>query len=178
MPPAQKPCASPNHHRPTTMLHNLMDMLKSNAFSISNPTPWHVIQVELIYLCQVAKNHTFLIINGPILIPLSKPQACESMFTTHKWFLLLHCAPNPTSLKARLTMMSDNNLPISYWSCFVVAYAIPSQSSVTRVTQRLFYRLQEALDALLFASRSCPLYPSSNALHKIGFCPLIWQLCE
>ena len=91
------PCSQPesrhaslNHHQPTTMLHGLMDMLRCNAFSISNPTPWRTIWVKPTYLCLITKNHAFSNINGLILIPLSKPQACENMFTTHKWLRLLH----------------------------------------------------------------------------------------
>ena len=42
-------------------------------------------------------------------------------------FLCCTCAPNPTSLKARLIMTSDNNLHVSDRSCFVVANAVPSR---------------------------------------------------
>ena len=82
--------ASPNHHWSTTILHSVMNMLRSNAFSISDPTPWPTMWIKPIYLCLVTKNLTFLIINGLILILLSKPQACENMYTTHKWLPLLH----------------------------------------------------------------------------------------
>ena len=100
---------SPNHHRPTIMFHSMMDMLRYNAFSISNPTPWPTIQVKSSYHCFVIENHTFPIVNGPIFIPLSKPQACENMFTTQKRLRLLHLCTHPASLKAHLTMMSYNN---------------------------------------------------------------------
>ena len=53
--------ASPNQHRPTTMLHGLMDMLRSNAFSISNPTPWPIIWVKPIDLRLVSENHVLSI---------------------------------------------------------------------------------------------------------------------
>jgi hypothetical protein len=43
-------------------------------------------------------------------------------------------APNPTYLKARLTVMSDNNLQVSNWEC----YAIQNWPSVRRVTQCRF----------------------------------------
>ena len=82
--------ASPNHCQPTTIPHGLMYMLRSNAISISNPTPWPTIWVKPIYLCLVTENHAFPIINDPILIPLNKPQACENTFTTKKWLPLLH----------------------------------------------------------------------------------------
>ena len=39
-------------------------------------------------------------------------------------------------LKAHLTVMSENNLHVSNQNCFAIANAIPSQPSVTRVTQR------------------------------------------
>jgi hypothetical protein len=54
--------ASPNHHRSTIMFHGLVDMLRSNAFSISNSTPWPTIWVRPIYLCFVTQSHAFLII--------------------------------------------------------------------------------------------------------------------
>ena len=130
--------ASPNHHRPTTMLHSVMHMLSSNAFSIFNPTPWPTIRVKPIYHCLVTQNHMFPIINGPSLIPLSKPHACKNMFTIHNDFPCCTCVPNPTSLKTRLTMMLDDNLFVSDQSCFVVAKAFPNWPSVSRVTQHLF----------------------------------------
>ena len=52
-------------------------------------------------------------------------------------FFCYNCAPNPTSLKARLIVMSDNNLHVPDRSCFVVADAIPSRPPVIRVTQHL-----------------------------------------
>jgi hypothetical protein len=55
-------------------------------------------------------------------------------------FFCCTCAPNPTSLKAHLTVMSDNNLFVLRWTCFVVVDALPSRPSVIRVTQRLFSR--------------------------------------
>ena len=82
--------ASPNHHWPTTVLHSLMDMLRSNAFSISNPTSWPTIWIKLVYFCLVTENYVFPIVNGSILVPSSKPQACENMFMTRKWLPLLH----------------------------------------------------------------------------------------
>jgi hypothetical protein len=157
-----------------------MDMLASNAFSISNPTPWPTIWVKPIYLCLITKNHAFPIINGPILILLSKPQACENMFMTQNWLPLLHLCTTPTSLKARLIVMSDNILLVSNRSCLVVAYVVPSQPSVTKVTQcmPLLTVFKKLWTPFLFVFQSCPLYPSLDALQKIGSCPLKWQLCE
>ena len=129
--------ASPNHHRPTTMFHGLMDMLRSNTISISNPTSWPTIWVEPIYLCLVTKNYTFPIINDLIVISLSKPQACVNMFTTHKRLSLLHLCTQ-SNLSKHATMMSNNNLLVSDIPCFVVTDAIPSQHAVTRVIQRIF----------------------------------------
>ena len=80
--------ASPNYHWSTTMLHSLLDMLRSNAFSISNPTPWPTIWARPIYLCLI--NHAFPIINDPFLKPLSEPLVCEDMITTQNWLPLLH----------------------------------------------------------------------------------------
>ena len=51
--------ASPNYHRPTTMLHGLLDMLRSNALSISNPTPWPTIWVKHISIRLVIKIYAF-----------------------------------------------------------------------------------------------------------------------
>ena len=59
--------ASPINHQPTTMPPGLMDMLRSNAFSISNPTKW----LEPCF-CLVIKNHAFPISSGPIFTPLDK----------------------------------------------------------------------------------------------------------
>ena len=55
-------------------------------------------------------------------------------------FLCHTYAPNPTSLKAHLTVMSNNNLLVSYRICFDVANAIQSWPSIPRVTQHLFSR--------------------------------------
>ena len=44
----------------------------------------------------------------------------------------------PTSLKARLTMMSNNNLWVLDQSCFAIVDVVPSGPSVARVTQGLF----------------------------------------
>ena len=64
--------ASPNHQWPTSMLHNLMDILRSNMFFIFNPTSWPTSWVKPIYLCLVTRNLSFSIINGPILMIVSK----------------------------------------------------------------------------------------------------------
>ena len=106
-------CASPNHHQPTTMLHSLMDMLRSNAFSIFNPTPWPTIWVKLVYFCLVTENHVFPIINDSILIPLSKPQACENMFMTKKWLPLLHLCT-----QSNLSQSTPHNDVRQQFTCF------------------------------------------------------------
>lgn len=82
-----------------------MDMLSSNMFSISNPTPCPTISVKPIYLCYIIENQSFPIINYPIHIPLSKPQACKNMFTTQMWFLLLHLCTQ--SSLSKNTLQSD-----------------------------------------------------------------------
>ena len=50
------------------------------------------------------------------------------------------CAPNPTSLKARLIVMSNNNLHVSNRSCVAIADVVLSRPWVSRVIQRLFSR--------------------------------------
>ena len=55
-------------------------------------------------------------------------------------FLCCTCAPNPTSLKTCLIMMSNNNLHVLNQSCLVVADVVPSRPLVTKVIQRLFSR--------------------------------------
>ena len=126
--------ASPNHRRPSTMLYSVMDMLRSNVFSISNPTPWPTIWIKLIYLCLVTKNHAFPIINGPIFIPLSKYRVCENMFTSQRQLPLLHLC-----IQSNLSQSTPHNDVIQQ-TCFAVANVVPSQPSVTRVAQRLFSR--------------------------------------
>ena len=153
-----------------------MDMLRSNAISISNPTPWPTIFFEPIYICLHTENHAFPIIHGPILIPLSKLQACENMFMTQKWFPLLHLCTQSNLSQTRLTMISNNNLHVSNWSCFVVA--IPSRPSVQEWYIASSLGLQETVDALLFASQYRSLRPSSYVLKKIGSCPLKRQFCK
>ena len=64
------------------------------------------------------------------------------------------CAPNPTSLKACLTVMSNNNLLVSYQTCFVVADALSSRPSIMRVTQCLLSRSARSFGC-----------PSSLSLH-------------
>ena len=106
--------ASPKSSPTTTMLHSLMDMLRSNTFSIFNPTLWPTILVKPIYFCLITKYHTFTIINGPILIPLSTPQACENMFTTQNWFLLLHVCT-----KSSLSQSIPYN-DVKQFTCFIL----------------------------------------------------------
>ena len=93
-------------------------------------------------------------------------------------FLCCTCAPNLASLKAQLTMMSDNNLHVSNQSCFVVTDAVPNLLLVIRVTQWLFCQYARNLDAILFVSQSRPLHYSPYTLQKIGSCPLKRQICE
>ena len=131
--------ASPNHQWPITMLHDMMDMLRSNVFSmISNPTLWPTIGVKPIYICCVTENHAFPIIDGPILIPWANRKRARTYLRLIIGFHCYICAPNPTSLKARLTLMLDNNLHVSYHICFAIGDAVPNWPSVMRVTQRLF----------------------------------------
>ena len=128
--------ASSNHHRPIIMLHSSMDMLRSSTtFSISNPKSWPTIWVEPIYLCLVTENHAFPIINGPISYlwaNLKRARTC-----LQKWLPLLHlCTP---SNLYQSTPHSDFKQQYTFkWSCFVVANEVPTQPSITRVTQRLF----------------------------------------
>jgi hypothetical protein len=63
----------------------------------------------------------------------------RTCFRLRNDFLCCTCAPNPTSLKARLTVMSNKNLLVSNQICFVVTDATPNQPLVTRVTQCLFF---------------------------------------
>lgn len=81
---------TPNHDLHPTMLHGLTDMLRSNAFTISNPTPRPTFGIKFVYLCLIAENNTFPIMNGLVFIPLSKPQPRENMSTFEKWLLMLH----------------------------------------------------------------------------------------
>jgi hypothetical protein len=130
--------AFPNHHQPTIMLHGMMDMLRSNAFSISNPTSWPTIWVESIYLCLVTENPRFQSSNGSILILWANLKRMRTCLQLKNGFLCCTCAPNPSSLKARLIVVSNNNLHVSDWSSFAITNAVPNQPSVTKVTQRLF----------------------------------------
>ena len=107
--------ASPNDYRPTPMFHNLMDMLRPSAYSITNPTPWPTIWVEHIYFCLATKKHAFTIINGPILIHLSKPQTCENMFTAHKWFPLLHLCT-----QSSLSQSTPHSDVKQQFTCFIL----------------------------------------------------------
>jgi hypothetical protein len=123
--------ASPNHHRPTAMLHGLMDMLRSNAFSISNPTLWPTIWVKPIYLCLLTENHAFQ--SSVVLFSYfwANLMHARTRLRLINSFLCYTCAPNLASLKTRLIVLSDNNLFVSDWSCFVVPNVVPSQPSVT-----------------------------------------------
>ena len=216
--------ASPNHHWPTSMLHNLMNMLRSNAFSISNPTPWPTISAKPIYICLVTENHVYPIINasscftiwwtcwGPtcspspiqhhdlpselnlfIFVSSLKIMCFQSSMVqfSYLWanlkcartclrlkicFLRCICSSNPTSLKACLTTMSYNNLLVLDQICFVVADAVSSRPSITRVTQ--FTQSARSFGRPQFVSQPRPLHPSWNALQKIGTCPLKQQLCK
>ena len=105
--------ASPNYQRPPIMAHGLMDMLRSNAFSIFNPTPWPTILITPTYICIVIGNHTFPSINGPILIPSANLMLARACSWLRNCFFCCTCAPNLASLKAHLIILSNNNLPIS-----------------------------------------------------------------
>ena len=78
------------------------------------------------------------------LFPLSKPHACENMFTTHKWFLLLHLCIQSN----RFQSMPHNDVKTTIYMCsyrsvfilFFIADAAPSRPSIMGVTQCLFFR--------------------------------------
>ena len=109
--PAQKmsciPKLSPTHHHASRFDGHVLH-LQSNTIT--------TIRVKLIYLCFVTKNHTFPIINGPILIPLKKPLVCKNMFTIHKWLHVLHlCTQSSLSqsmphsdIKQQITCFKSN----------------------------------------------------------------------
>ena len=157
--------ASPNHHRPTTMLHGMMDMLWSNAFSISNPTPWPTIWVKLICLCLVIEKHTFPIINGPILIPLSKPHACENMFMTQIWPPLLHLCT-----QSSLSQSTPHIDVRQQFTCFILkllcCHRCNSKSTFSNEsdTTPLLSICKKLWMFFLFVSQSHPLHPSSYVL--------------
>ena len=168
--------ASPNHHSPDIMLQGMLDMLKSNTFSISNRRPWPTILVKFIYLCLVTINHAFPNINGPIFKPLSKLQACKSMFTTHKRFPLLHLCTQ--SNLSQSTPHSDDNQQFPYFRSKLFCCHICSfKSTFSNKSDTSSLGLQEALDTLLFISQSRP-HPSWDALQTIDSCSLKRQLCE
>jgi hypothetical protein len=108
----------------------------------SSPIQHHDLPFEqyLFIFVSSLKITLFSFINGPVLIPLSKPPHARTCLQLKNDFLCCTYAPNPTSLKACLTVMSNNNLQISNRSCFVVADVVPSRPSITRVTQCLFSR--------------------------------------
>jgi hypothetical protein len=132
--------ASPNHHRPTTMLHSLMDMLRSNTFFIFNPISWLTIWSNLFIFVSSLKITHFQSSMVQFAYLWANHMHARTCLRLRNGFLCCTCAPNPASLKARLTMMSNNNLHVSNRSCFVVTNAIPSQPSVPRVAQHLFSR--------------------------------------
>ena len=166
---------SPNYHRLTTMPYNLMDVLRSNAISISNPTPWPI------YLCLVVENHTIPIINGPILISLNKPQACDNMFTTQNWFPLLQLCTY-CNLSQNTSHNDVKQQFTSFRSKLFCCRRCSSKSTFGNKSDTTpngsSLGLQEALDTLLFVSQTRPLHPSSDVLQKIGSCPLKRQLCK
>ena len=171
--------ASPNHQWPITMLHDMMDMLRSNVFSmISNPTLWPTIGVKPIYICCVTENHAFPIIDGPILIPWANRKRARTYLRLIIGFHCYICAPNPTSLKARLTLMLDNNLHVSYHICFCY----------WRCSSKLTFSNESDTTPLLLVCKKlwtpsslsfnpCPLHHSLDMLQDIGLCPLKRQLC-
>ena len=87
------------------------------------------------------------------------------------WLPLLHLWPNPTSLKARITVMSDNNLHVSYQSCFSIAGAIPSRPSITRVAQRLFSWFARSFGCPLLCLSISPLASFLKCTTKDWFMP-------
>ena len=131
-----------------------------------SPIQYHDLPFELnlFIFVSLLENHTFPIISGPVLVPWSKRQVCKNICTTHSGFFCCTCAPNLASLKAHLTIMSNNNLHVLDQSCFVVANAIPSRPSVTRVTQRLFSRFARSFGRHPLCLSISPLHSSSDVL--------------
>ena len=150
--------ASPNHHQPTTMLDDLMNILRSTPFSISNPTPWPIIWIKFIYFYLVTKNHAFPIINGPMLIPLSNSHACENMFTTNKWLPLLHLCSQSSASQS----MPHSDVRKQF-TCFRLKLFCCHKCS-SKLTfswhNASSLNLQKALDALFFVSQTRPLHHS------------------
>ena len=146
-----------------------MDILRSNTFSISNPTPW--LSIWVIYSYLVVEKHTYQWSNSPTF----EQTSCiwEYIYSSKQLSLLHLCT------QSNLSQITPYKiLFVSCQSCFVIIDALPSQPSIARATRCLFSRLQRALNALFFVSQFHPLHPSSYALHKIDLCLLKREICE
>ena len=81
---------TPNHDMSTIIFHCLLHMLRLYMLSICYPTLGPTIGIELVYLCPITKNNVFLIMNGPICKPASKPHLCLNMSSCQQRLRLLH----------------------------------------------------------------------------------------
>jgi hypothetical protein len=174
----KSPHASSNHHRPTTTLHSAMDMLRSNVFSISNPTPWPTIWIKPIYLFLITKITRFNLSMVQFSYLWANLRRARTCLQLKNGFFCCTCAPNPSSLKARLTRISYNNLNVSDRSCFAITYAVPSQPSITRVTQRLFSLFAKSYAHPPLCLSISPPTSFLRCATEDWSWPLKWQLCE
>jgi hypothetical protein len=136
-----------------------MDILRSNMFFTFNPTSWPTIWVKPIYLCLVIKNHSFSIINGPILIPLSKTLGMRELGNNSKmvsFATLVH--PIQRLSKHASQVVLGNNLHVSKWTCYIIANAIPSHTSITRVILCFFSRFARSFGRPLLHFSISPPY--------------------
>ena len=140
--------ASPNHHQPTIMLHDLMNMLRCNAFS--NLTSWPIkLNVFIIVsLLEITHFQSSMVQFSYLWANLRRVKTYLRLKTEFKHCCiceLLHkrIAALVHPIQPLLKHTSQWCLTTFTWkiqSCFVIADAVPSQAVVTKVTQRLFYQ--------------------------------------
>ena len=148
--PPQSRHMSQNHHLPITMLHGLMDMLRSNALSISN--------------------------SYSLWANLMRVRTCLRLING---FFCCTCASNPTAFKACLTMMSKQQFTCVHIGVFFFYCRCSSKSTFNNGSDTMPL-LSVCKKLWITSSLSFNLTPCilpHVRYKKNGSCPLKWQLC-
>ena len=158
----------------TTMLHGLMDLVQHVLHLQFNTMTYHLSRTYF-SLSRHWKSR-IPIINIPILILLSKPQAYENMFTTQKQLPLLHLCTQ--SIFSQSTPHSDVKQQYTYFKSKLFCCRICTSKLTFNNksdTQFLFSQFVRSFGCPPLCLSISPLHPSSNALQQIGSCALNQQ---
>ena len=130
-------CSAPQEFFLNVVMHSQIITNPPPCFTIwwtywgptCSPSPIQHHDLPFEFICPIIENHTFPIINDPILIFWANLRQARTCSQLNNGFICCTCALNPTSLKARLTMMSDNNLHVSKCCCICTSKLIFTNNS-------------------------------------------------